>query len=77
MKLTEVFFVSTRVMYPVEIKEEAIKMKLASKTTEEIMNTLNTKNPVQVKIWWRQYRNGASTPSVSSLAFPCQCSFRC
>ncbi|MBC1528690.1 IS3 family transposase [Listeria seeligeri] len=49
---------STRVMYPVEIKEEAIKMKLAGKATKEIMDTLNIKNPTQVKIWWRWYRNG-------------------
>ncbi|MBT0133223.1 hypothetical protein G4229_05910 [Listeria seeligeri] len=42
---------STRVMYPVEIKEEAIKMKLAGKATKEIMDTLNIKNPTQVKIW--------------------------
>ncbi len=58
MKLTEVFFVSTRVMYPVEIKEAAIKMKLAGTATKEIMDTLNIKNPTQVKIWWRWYRNG-------------------
>ncbi|EAF1187503.1 IS3 family transposase, partial [Listeria monocytogenes] len=44
---------STRVMYPAEIKEKAIKMKLAGKSTKEIMRTLNIKNPTQVKIWWR------------------------
>ncbi|EAC4382811.1 IS3 family transposase [Listeria monocytogenes] len=48
---------STRVMYPAEIKEKAIKMKLAGKSTKEIMRTLNIKNPTQVKIWWRWYRN--------------------
>ncbi|KHK04811.1 hypothetical protein I612_14771 [Listeria monocytogenes SHL004] len=39
---------STRVMYPAEIKEKAIKMKLAGKSTKEIMRTLNIKNPTQV-----------------------------
>ncbi|KKD45181.1 transposase [Listeria seeligeri] len=58
MKLIEVFFVSTRIMYPVEIKEEAIKMKLAGKATKEIMDALNIKDPTQVKIWWRRYQNG-------------------
>ncbi|PDQ86163.1 helix-turn-helix domain-containing protein, partial [Listeria monocytogenes] len=48
---------STRVMYPAEIKEKAIKMKLAGKSTKEIMRTLNIKNPTQVKTWWRWYRN--------------------
>ncbi|HHR2658293.1 TPA: IS3-like element ISLmo1 family transposase, partial [Listeria monocytogenes] len=45
------------VMYPAEIKEKAIKMKLAGKSTKEIMRTLNIKNPTQVKTWWRWYRN--------------------
>ncbi len=40
---------STKVMYPAEIKEKAIKMKLAGKSTKEIMRTLNIKNPTQVK----------------------------
>lgn len=48
---------STRVMYPAEIKEKAIKMKLAGKSTKEIMRTLNIKNPTQVKTLWRWYRN--------------------
>ncbi|EAE4769127.1 transposase, partial [Listeria monocytogenes] len=48
---------STRVMYPAEIKEKAIKMKLAGKSTKEIMRTLNIKNPTQVTTWWRWYRN--------------------
>ncbi len=48
---------STRVMYPAEIKEKAIEMKLAGKSTKEIMRTLNIKNPTQVKTWWRWYRN--------------------
>lgn len=30
---------SARVMYPAEIKEKAIKMKLAGKSTKEIMRT--------------------------------------
>ncbi|PIL12459.1 transposase, partial [Listeria monocytogenes SHL017] len=47
----------TKVMYPAEIKEKAIKMKLAGKSTKEIMRTLNIKNPTQVKTWWRWYRN--------------------
>lgn len=35
---------STRVMYPAEIKEKAIKLKLAGKSTKEIMGTLNIKH---------------------------------
>ena len=49
-----------RISYPVEVKEEAIKMKLESKTTKEIMNELNIRNETQVKTWWRWYRNGES-----------------
>ncbi|MGY3702939.1 hypothetical protein [Vagococcus martis] len=39
-----------RIAYPVEVKEEAIKMKLKGKTTSEIMNKLNIRNKTQVKI---------------------------
>ena len=49
-----------RISYPVEVKEEAIKMKLEGKTTREIMNKLNIRNETQVHTWWRWYRNGES-----------------
>ena len=46
-----------RISYPVEVKEEAIKMKIEGKTTREIMNKLNIRNETQVNTW---YRNGES-----------------
>lgn len=49
-----------RVAYPVEVKKEAIKMKLEGKTTSEIMNKLNIRNKTQVKTWWKWYKNGES-----------------
>ncbi|WP_416340699.1 IS3 family transposase [Vagococcus bubulae] len=49
-----------RISYPVEVKEEAIKMKIEGKTTREIMNKLNIRNETQVNTWWRWYRNGES-----------------
>ncbi|WP_270279870.1 hypothetical protein [Vagococcus bubulae] len=49
-----------RISYPVEVKEEAIKMKIEGKTNREIMNKLNIRNETQVNIWWRWYRNGES-----------------
>jgi len=49
---------STRITYPLEVKEKAIQMKLEGKTTKEILETLNIKNKTQVETWWRWYRNG-------------------
>lgn len=49
-----------RIAYPVEVKEEAIKMKLEGKTTSENMNKLNIRNKTQVKTRWKWYRNGES-----------------
>lgn len=49
---------STRISYPLEVKEKAIQMKLAGKTIREILDTLNIKNKTQVETWWRWYRNG-------------------
>ena len=49
-----------RISYPVEVKEEAIKMKLEGKTTREIMNKLNIRNETQVHTGWRGYSNGES-----------------
>ncbi|MBC2370372.1 IS3 family transposase [Listeria booriae] len=48
----------TRVAYPLQVKQEAIEMKLAGKTVKEIMETLHIKNKTQVETWWRWYRNG-------------------
>lgn len=49
-----------RIAYPVEVKQEAIRMKLEGKSTKEIMENLNVRNPSQVKTWWRWYKNGES-----------------
>ncbi|ARM72875.1 hypothetical protein LMxysn_1240 [Listeria monocytogenes] len=59
MKLTAVFFVSTSVVYSVEIKVEAIKMTLASKTTKEIMDTARIRYKGNLVRW---YRNGVTHP---------------
>ena len=53
-----VFLMGTRVSYPIEVKQKAIKMKLDGKTTKEIMSTLTIKNKTQVETWWRWHRNG-------------------
>ncbi|MBC2243145.1 hypothetical protein HCB25_03630 [Listeria booriae] len=37
----------TRVAYPLQVKQEAIEMKLAGKTVKEIMETLPIKNKTQ------------------------------
>ena len=39
-----VFHMGTRVSYPIEVKQKAIKMKLDGKTTKEIMSALTIKN---------------------------------
>ncbi|SDX39079.1 hypothetical protein SAMN05421782_12114, partial [Listeria ivanovii] len=62
MKLTAVFFVSTSVVYPVEIKVEAIKMTLASKTTKEIMDTARIRHKGKFGALVSKWSN----PSVSS-----------
>lgn len=49
---------SSRISYPLEVKEKAIQMKLAGKATQEILETLNIRNKTQVETWWRWYRNG-------------------
>ena len=55
-----VFFMVKKIAYPVEVKEEAIKMKLEGKTTSEIMNKLNIRNKTQVKTCWKWHRIGES-----------------
>ena len=47
----------TRVSYPLEVKQVAIKMKLEGKSTKEIMKKLSIKNKTQVPTWW-WYLNG-------------------
>ena len=49
---------STRISYPLEVKEKAIQMKLEGKPTREILDTLTIKNKTQVDNWWRWYRKG-------------------
>jgi transposase-like protein len=48
----------TRVHYAEEIKWEAIKMKQAGKTNQEIMDQLGIKNKTQIKTWMRWYKDG-------------------
>ena len=48
----------TRVSYPLEGKQKAVKMKLEGNSTKEIMEKLSIKNKTQVETWWRWYRNG-------------------
>ena len=47
----------TRVSYPLEVKQVAIKMKLEGKSTKEIMEKLSIKNRTQIQTWWRWYLN--------------------
>ncbi len=48
----------TRVSYPVEVKMEAIKMRLAGVAVKEVMVILNIQNRTQLTTWMRWYRNG-------------------
>lgn len=47
-----------KVHYPPEVKLNAVKMKLAGRSTCEIMNVLGIKNESQVRTWMRWYREG-------------------
>lgn len=48
----------TRVSYPAEVKEEAVRLRLAGVPVAEVMKHLDIKNKTQVKTWVRWYRNG-------------------
>lgn len=48
----------TRVSYPVEVKEEAIRLRIAGVPVAEVMERLGIKNSSQLRIWMKWYRNG-------------------
>lgn len=48
----------TRVAYPIQIKEMAIKMKQDIIPVKTIMEELGIKNKTQIETWWRWYRHG-------------------
>ncbi|AXG39742.1 IS3 family transposase [Enterococcus gallinarum] len=48
----------TRVAYPIQIKEMAIKMKQDKIPVKTIMEELGIKNKTQIETWWRWYRHG-------------------
>jgi transposase len=48
----------TRVSYPLEVKQKAVEMKMAGRSTKEIMDSLNIKNKTQVETWVRWYKSG-------------------
>jgi transposase-like protein len=47
---------ATRVSYPVEIKVEAIELRLADVTKREVMEELSIRNKSQVETWLHWYR---------------------
>ncbi len=49
---------ATRVSYPVEVKMQAIKMRLAGIPAKEVMDKLGIRNVAQLKVWMSWYRNG-------------------
>ncbi|GEC89668.1 helix-turn-helix protein [Brevibacillus brevis] len=48
----------TRVSYPVEIKMQAIQMRLAGVPVKEVMEKLGIRNVTQLKVWMKWYREG-------------------
>ncbi|CAM3606370.1 ISBsu1 transposase, ORFA [Bacillus inaquosorum KCTC 13429] len=48
----------TRVSYPIEVKQEAVEMRLAGVPMKEIMQELNIKNKTQVQTWVRWHKAG-------------------
>lgn len=49
---------ATRVSYPVEVKMQAIQMRLAGVPVKEVMDKLAIRNVTQVKVWMKWYREG-------------------
>lgn len=45
-----------RVSYPVEVKMQAIQMRLAGVPVKEVMNKLRIRNVTQLKVWMKWYR---------------------
>ena len=48
----------TRVSYPVEVKLQAIEMRLAGIPVKEVMETLQIRNRTQLQTWMRWHKNG-------------------
>ncbi|MDR4945209.1 IS3 family transposase [Neobacillus cucumis] len=48
----------TRVSYPVEIKMQAIEMRLAGVPVNQVLEILNIRNRTQLKTWMKWHRNG-------------------
>lgn len=44
--------------YPVEVKQEAIKLRQEGYSVKEIQKLLNIKSESQVYTWWYWYQNG-------------------
>ena len=49
---------ATRVSYPVEVKMQAIQMRLAGVPVKEIIEELGIRNVTQVKVWMKWHREG-------------------
>ena len=49
---------ATRVSYPVEVKLNAIEMRMQGVPVKTVMNELNIRNKTQLKTWMRWYREG-------------------
>lgn len=48
----------TRVSYPVEVKMQAIEMRLKGVPVKQVLEELNILNNSQLKTWMKWYRNG-------------------
>ncbi|MGC5328324.1 transposase [Brevibacillus sp. SYSU BS000544] len=49
---------ATRVSYPMEVKMQAIQMRMAGIPVKEVMNKLGIFNVTQLKVWMKWYREG-------------------
>nr|WP_164817364.1 helix-turn-helix domain-containing protein [Paenibacillus lautus] len=49
---------ATRVSYPVEVKKQAIEMRMDGIPVKEVIERLNIRNKTQVENWMRWYRSG-------------------
>ena len=48
----------TRVSYPIEVKMKAIEMRIAGIPVKQVLEELNIKNKMQLKIWVKWHREG-------------------
>lgn len=51
-------FVAKKVHYSPEVKWDAVNMKLAGRSTVEVMTVLGIRSKTQIKRWMSWYRNG-------------------